>query len=331
MTAPAHKVAVLGCGYWGKNLVRNFHALGALAAVADVSPQGRATAAQVAPGVPVHDRLDAVLADPAIAGIVIGTPAETHAELCERALLAGKDVLCEKPLALRYEDARRVNDIALGRGRILMVGHILEYHPAIRKLLELIYDGQLGRIRYIYSNRTNLGKVRREENILWSFAPHDIAVILRLVGALPFQVIAAGGAYVQANIADVTVTQLLFDNGVAAHVFVSWLNPFKEQKLVVVGSQRMATFDDVRRELVLHEQQVQVQDGEPVPVKGEGTTIAYAADEPLRLECQAFLAAIASRAAPLTDGASALRVLRVLQAAQRSLVTQGHPVMLPLE
>lgn len=331
MTAPAHKVAVLGCGYWGKNLVRNFHALGALAAVADVSPAGRATAAQVAPGVPVHERLDAVLDDPAIAGIVIGTPAETHAELCERALLAGKDVLCEKPLALRYEDARRVNDIATSRGRILMVGHILEYHPAIRKLLELISDGQLGRIRYIYSNRTNLGKVRREENILWSFAPHDIAVILRLVGALPFQVIAAGGAYVQANIADVTVTQLLFDNGVAAHVFVSWLNPFKEQKLVVVGSQRMATFDDVRRELVLHEQQVQLKDGEPVPVKGEGTTIAYAADEPLRLECQAFLDAIASRAAPLTDGASALRVLRVLQAAQRSLVTQGHPVMLPLE
>jgi predicted dehydrogenase len=331
MTAAAHRVAVLGCGYWGKNLVRNFHALGALAAVADVSPQGRATAAQIAPGVAVHERLDAALEDRSISGIVISTPAETHAELAERALAAGKDVLCEKPLALRYEDARRVHDLAQHRGRILMVGHILEYHPAIRKLQELIATGQLGRIRYIYSNRTNLGKVRREENILWSFAPHDIAVILRLVGALPFQVIAAGGAYVQANIADVTVTQLLFDNGVAAHVFVSWLNPFKEQKLVVVGSQRMATFDDVRRELVLHDQHVDVKDGEPVPVKGDGTPIAYAADEPLRIECQAFLDAIASRATPLTDGASALRVLRVLQAAQRSLVTQGHPVMMPLE
>jgi predicted dehydrogenase len=326
----AHRVAVLGCGYWGKNLVRNFHALGALAAVVDVSPQGRETAAQVAPGVAIRE-LDAVLDDPAISGVVIGTPAETHAQLAERALTAGKDVLCEKPLALRYEDARRVHDLALARGRILMVGHILEYHPAVRKLQELITLGQLGRIRYIYSNRTNLGKVRREENILWSFAPHDIAVILRLVGALPFQVIAAGGAYVQANIADVTITQLLFDNGVAAHVFVSWLNPFKEQKLVVVGSKRMATFDDIRRELVLHEQHVDLKDGEPIPVKGEGTSIPYAADEPLRLECQAFLDAIASRAAPLTDGASALRVLRVLQAAQRSLVTQGHPVMMPLE
>jgi predicted dehydrogenase len=330
MTTAPHSVAVLGCGYWGKNLVRNFHALGALAAVVDVSPQGRATAAQVAPGVAIRE-LDAVLDDRSISGIVIGTPAETHAQLAERALAAGKDVLCEKPLALRYEDARRVHDLALARGRILMVGHILEYHPAVRKLQELITEGQLGRIRYIYSNRTNLGKVRREENILWSFAPHDIAVILRLVGALPFQVIAAGGAYVQANIADVTITQLLFDNGVAAHVFVSWLNPFKEQKLVVVGSRRMATFDDIRRELVLHEQHVDLKDGEPVPVKGEGTSIPYAADEPLRLECQAFLDAIASRAAPLTDGASALRVLRVLQAAQRSLVTQGHPVMMPLE
>jgi predicted dehydrogenase len=249
----------------------------------------------------------------------------------QRALEADKDVLCEKPLALRYEDAKRVHDLGLARGKILMVGHILEYHPAIRKLHELVQEGALGRIRYIYSNRTNLGKVRREENILWSFAPHDIAVILRLVGALPFQVIATGGAYVQPNIADVTVTQLLFDNGVAAHVFVSWLNPFKEQKLVVVGSQRMATFDDVRRELVLHEQSVDLKDGEPVPVRGEGTVIPYAADEPLRLECQAFLDAIASRQAPVTDGHSALRVLRVLQAAQRSLVTQGHPVIMPLE
>jgi predicted dehydrogenase len=324
-------IAVLGCGYWGKNLVRNFHALGALSAVADISPHGRQLAAELAPGVPVHDRLDAVLADPSVRGIVIATPAETHATLVESALRANKDVLCEKPLALGYEEARRVNDLARERERILMVGHILEYHPAISKLLEIVRDGQLGRIRYIYSNRTNLGKVRREENILWSFAPHDIAVILRLVGALPFQVIAAGGSYVQPNIADVTVTQLLFDNGVAAHVFVSWLNPFKEQKLVVIGSKRMATFDDVRRELVLHEQAVDLKDGEPVPIKGVGMPIPYAADEPLRLECEAFLSAISTRQRPLTDGDSALRVLRVLQAAQRSLVTQGHPVVMPLE
>lgn len=325
------RVAILGCGYWGKNLVRNFHALGALAAVVEPSSAGRATAKQLAPEAAIHEHLDSVLKDSAIAGVVIATPAETHADLVGRALTAGKDVLCEKPLALRYEDARRVNDLAVKHGRILMVGHILEYHPAIAKLHELILDNQLGKIRYIYSNRLNLGKVRREENILWSFAPHDLAVILRLLGTMPFQVSASGGAYVQANIADVTVTQLLFDSGVAAHIFVSWLNPFKEQRLVVIGSKKMASFDDIRRELVLHDQQVDVKDGEPVPVKGEGIVVPYASDEPLRLECQAFLDSIVSRKAPLTDGASALRVLRVLQAAQRSLVTQGQPVQMPLE
>lgn len=325
------KIAVIGCGYWGKNLVRNFHALGALAAVVDASEAGRKTAAELAPNTPVHASIDAILGDTSIAGVVIATPAETHARVTTQALEANKDVLCEKPLALRYEDAKRVTDLADARERILMVGHILEYHPAILKLQQLISDGQLGKLRYIYSNRTNLGKVRREENILWSFAPHDIAVILRLVGAMPFQVVATGGAYVTPNIADVTVSQLLFDNGVAAHVFVSWLNPFKEQKLVVVGSDRMATFDDVRRELVLHEQHVDVKDGEPVPIRGEGQVIPYAADEPLRNECKAFLDAIVSRKAPISDGPSALRVLRVLQASQRSLVTQGHPVILPLE
>jgi predicted dehydrogenase len=326
-----HKVAVYGCGYWGKNLVRNFHALGALAGVVDPSPAGREQAAKLVPGVPVYEDPAAVLADASIAGVVVATPAETHAVLCDAALRAGKDVLCEKPLALRYEDARRVAVLAEARGKILMVGHILEYHPAILKLRELIADGQLGKIRYIYSNRLNLGKVRREENILWSFAPHDVAIILRLVGQMPFQVVAAGGAYIQPNVADVTVTQLLFDNGVAAHLFVSWLNPFKEQKLVVVGSQKMAVFDDVHRELVLHDQRVDLKEGEPIPMKGEGTRIAHAADEPLRLECEAFLRAIDSREPPTTDARSALDVLRVLQAAQRSLIMHGQPVPLPME
>jgi predicted dehydrogenase len=173
--------------------------------------------------------------------------------------------------------------------------------------------------------------VRREENILWSFAPHDVAVILRLMGSLPFQVIACGGNYVQPNIADVTVTNLLFDNGVRAHIFVSWLHPFKEQRLVVIGSAKMASFDDVAKKLILYDQHVDVRNGEPIPVKGDGQEVAFAADEPLRLECQAFLSAIASRQPPLTDGESGLRVLRVLQAAQRSLVTNGEPVSLPIE
>lgn len=325
------RVAVFGCGAWGKNLVRNFHALGALAAIVDPAPEGRAQAVKLAPGVPLHGSADAVWGDSSIGGVVIATPAETHAALCLAAMAAGKDVLVEKPLALRYQDGLEAAEKARAAGRILMVGHILEYHPGVLKLRELVKTGRLGKIRYIYSNRLNLGMVRRQENILWSFAPHDIAVILRLVGESPFQVSAAGGAYIQANIADVTVTQLSFDNGIAAHIFVSWLNPFKEQRLVVVGSEKMAEFDDVRRELVLHDQRVDNRLGEPVPHKGEGETIPYANDEPLRLECQAFLHAMVTRTPPLTDAASGLAVLRVLQAAQRSLITHGQPVVLPME
>jgi predicted dehydrogenase len=328
MTTPA--IAVLGCGTWGRNLVRNFRELGALAAVADPSAPARELAGRIAPGVRIFESIEAVIADRDIKGVVVATPAETHTAVCSEALAAGKDVMCEKPLALRYEDARRVAHQAEAAGRILMVGHILEYHPAVLKLRALVAEGELGKIRYVYSNRLNLGKVRREENILWSFAPHDIAVILRLVGGMPFQVSAAGGAYIQPNIADVTVTQLLFDNGVAAHIFVSWLNPFKEQKLVVVGSRRMATLDDVKHELVVHDQRVDLKEGEPVPVKGDGMVVPFASDEPLRMECAAFLEAIRTRQPPLTNAASALAVLEVLQAAQQSLMTRGQPVLIPV-
>jgi len=323
-------VAVLGCGYWGKNLVRNFAQLGALAMVGDPTPAGRATASEIAPTAEVVASVDDVLSSP-VAGVVIATPAETHFELTRQALEAGKDVFVEKPLALTYEQGAQLVRLAGERSRILMVGHVLEYHPAVVRLLDLVRDGALGKILYIYSNRLSLGKVRREENILWSFAPHDIAIILRLLGGLPLQVIACGGAYLQPNIADVTVTQLLFDNGVRAHVHVSWLHPFKEQRLVVVGSRKMATFDDVAKELVLHDQRVDIREAQPVPMKGPGDVVPFAADEPLRLECEAFLRAIATRTPPLTDGESGLRVLKVLQAAQRSLTMNGEPVQLPLE
>ncbi len=324
------KVAVVGCGYWGKNLVRNFNQLGALAMVVDATEAGRARAREIAPDVPVEANMDAALSAD-VHGVVIATPAETHYALVRRALQADKDVFVEKPMALTYEQGRELALLARARERILMVGHVLEYHPAIVKLLTMVQAGELGKVRYIYSNRLSLGKIRREENILWSFAPHDIAVILRLTGGMPFQVSATGGAYVQPNIADVTVTNLLFDNGVRAHIFVSWLHPFKEQRLVVVGSRKMASFDDVTKRLVLYDQRVAWERGQPVPVKGEGELVAFAKDEPLRLECQAFLDAIATRQPPVTHAGSGLWVLRVLQAAQRSLVTNGEPVRLPME
>jgi predicted dehydrogenase len=266
-----------------------------------------------------------------VAGIVIATPAETHYELARAALSAGKDVFVEKPLALTYEQGAQLVRLAEERGRILMVGHVLEYHPAVVRLLELVRTGELGRVRYISSNRLNLGKVRREENILWSFAPHDIAIILRLMGEMPFQISAHGGSYVQPNIADVTITHMLFNDGVRAHIYVSWLHPFKEQRLVVVGSKKMASFDDVTKRLVLYDQRVEVQEGQPVPIKGNGESVEFAADEPLLLECRAFLKAIETRRQPVTDGASGLRVLQVLQAAQRSLMMNGEPLTLPIE
>lgn len=321
---------MVGCGYWGRNLVRNFHGLGALAAVCDETPAGCETAAEIAPGVPVLSDVREVLASP-VPAVVLATPAETHFNLCLRALEAGKDVFVEKPLALTYGQGAQLVRLAEERGRILMVGHVLEYHPAIVQLLSLVRDGELGKVQYIYSNRLSLGKVRREENILWSFAPHDIAVILRLAGSLPFQVVACGGSYIQPNIADVTVSHLLFDNGVRAHIHVSWLHPFKEQRLVVLGQRRMASFDDVSKKLVLYDQRVELKEGQPVPIRGNGEEVAFAEDEPLRLECEAFLRAVTTRRPPLTDGYSGLRVLKVLQAAQRSLVMNGEPVSLPCE
>lgn len=323
-------VAVVGCGYWGKNLVRNFGQLGALSIVCDTTPTARATARQLAPQAEIVADVREVLTA-GVQGVVIATPAETHYDLARQALEADKDVFVEKPLALTYDQGVRLVRLAEERGRILMVGHVLEYHPAVMRLLELVRHGELGKVHYIYSNRLSLGKIRREENILWSFAPHDVAVILRLTDSTPFQVVACGGSYVQPNIADVTVTNLLFDNGVRAHIYVSWLHPFKEQRLVVVGSRKMASFDDVTKKLVLYDQRIEIQEGQPIPVKGNGDEVAFADDEPLRLECQAFLQAVATHQPPITDGYSGLRVLKVLQAAQRSLVMGGEPVTLPIE
>lgn len=330
MADEAPQVAVVGCGYWGKNLVRNFAQLGALQMVCDATQAGRDLAGMIAPQAEIAEEMSSALAA-SVQGVVIATPAETHYALAMQALEAGKDLLCEKPLALTVEQGAEMVRFAQEQERILMVGHVLEYHPGIVRLLGLVRDGDLGQVHYVYSNRVSLGKVRREENILWSFAPHDVAVILRMMGNMPFQVVACGGSYLQPNIADVTVTHLLFDNGVRAHIHVSWLHPFKEQRLVVIGSSKMASFDDVAKRLVLYDQHVEVEKGQPVPVSGDGEEIAFDLSEPLRLECQAFLSAMATREPPLTDGVSGLRVLKVLQAAQRSLVMNGQPVSLPIE
>jgi UDP-2-acetamido-3-amino-2,3-dideoxy-glucuronate N-acetyltransferase len=272
----------------------------------------------------------AILDNSRLDAVVIATPAETHYELAKQALLAGKDVFVEKPMTLRADDTAELTEIAERNGRILMVGHLLEYHPAVTRLQELVSEGALGRIEYIYSNRLNLGKVRREENALWSFAPHDISVILLLLNELPIQVTAIGGTYLQPNIPDVTVSTMLFSRGARAHVFVSWLHPYKEQKLVVVGERGMAVFDDVRKadKLQLYDKRIELVNGQFVSERPTPQSIELPADEPLQLECRHFLDCLETRRTPKTDGHDAWRVLKVLEASQRSLSMNGEPVQL---
>jgi UDP-2-acetamido-3-amino-2,3-dideoxy-glucuronate N-acetyltransferase len=299
--------------------------------VCETSSQAREHVNEKYSGTRLYTCLDDVLADDRVEGVAISTPAETHYDLALQALQAGKDVFVEKPLALTYSRGLRLTQTAEQLGRILMVGHLLEYHPAVQKLSELISAGVLGHIQYIYSNRLNLGRFRREENILWSFAPHDISVILRLVDEDPIEVMAAGGAYLQPNVADITVTNLLFDNGVRAHIFVSWLHPYKEQRLVVVGSEKMAVFNDLaagEQKLLLYDQGADWVDNRPVPRKGAGTPVIFDAVEPLREELAHFIHCITKRVQPRTDVYNGMRVLKVLHAAQRSLQMGGTRVPL---
>lgn len=313
-------VAVVGDGYWGKNLVRNFFELGALHTVCDGNPLVEASVREKYPQVSYRLDYADVLSDDEIRGVVLATPAVLHFEMAKRALLAGKDVFVEKPLALNVSEGKELVELSTRCGRILMVGHILQYHPAVRKLKELIDDGSLGRVEYIYSNRLNMGKIRAEENILWSFAPHDISVLLGLLGEEPESTTCVGGYYLSQNVADVTLSQFSFANGVRAHVFVSWLHPFKEQRLVVVGSEKMAVFDDTAAEkLVLYPHRVEWKDRIPTAVKAEAESVALEMTEPLRNECSEFLNCMESRRAPRTDGREGLRVLRVLSASQQAL------------
>ena len=325
------QIALVGCGYWGKNLCRNFHTLGALSSVVDATESGQATAHSLAPNAILSDNFDDILGDDQIQGIALATPAESHANLAIQAMRAGKDVFVEKPMALSISDAQKMQKVALETDRILMVGHLLEYHPAVLKLREMIASGELGKINYIYSNRLNFGKVRTEENALWSFAPHDVAVILRLLGQSPIEVSASGGAYLNKGIADVTVSNLRFSDDSRAHIFVSWLHPYKEQRLIVVGDQKMAIFNDVNpfsEKLCIYPQSVEFDGILPILKKKDAEFIEHADTEPLREECAHFLDCIKTRKTPLTDAQSGIEVLKILHACQASIDQNGMPISL---
>jgi len=304
------KVVVIGCGKWGKNLVRVFSEMGNLYGIWDINPLQRCGKS--------FESWEAVLATDRVDAVAIATPAGTHYELAKQALLAGKDVFVEKPFAMNCEEGEELTALATEKNRILMVGHILAYHPAIIKLKEMISAGELGKIHYIYSNRLNLGRLRTEENVLWSFAPHDISAILGLMGEEPSQVISHEGTYISKGISDTTMTFMEFPSGAKAHIFVSWLHPYKEQKLVVIGSKSMVVFDDLTAEkLRVYPHKILWREGKtPIAEKAEyelATGLLTKAVEPLKLECEHFLHCIKTREKPRTDGKEALAVLRVLE------------------
>lgn len=323
-------VAVAGAGYWGKNLVRNFESLGALYCICDSRKETLDGFIKKYPHVHVTESYLSVLENKKITAVAVATPAETHFQMVREALEAGKHVFVEKPLALKEEEGIQLHEMAMERKRVLMVGHLLQYHPAVVKLKELVSEGELGKIQYIYSNRLNLGKIRTEENILWSFAPHDISVILSLTDEMPEKITSSGAYYLHQKVADVTLSYLSFPSGVRAHIFVSWLHPYKEQRLVVVGDRKMALFNDVEPEdkLLLYPHLIEWKDHTPIPNKKEAEKVALDMREPLREECLHFINCIEENIRPKTDGEEALRVLRVLQACQESLEKDGEAVLL---
>ena len=309
------KIGVAGCGHWGKNHVRNFHELGALWAVVDPSQQGRELAQRLAPEAKIFSDYKKFLQEE-LDGVVLATPARSHASLATQALRAGKDVLVEKPLALTYVEGQKLCNLADQLDRMMMVGHVLEYHPAFIALQQQVAAGRLGDMHYIYSNRLSLGQVRREENVLWSFAPHDIEMLLTITGQSPKRVLALGNQMLQPGVDDLVQVRLEFSGRLQGHVFLSWINPIKEQRLVVIGNKAMAVFDGVTGKLTIQDCGWSKATG---LIKGPIETVESPDMEPLHEECKAFLESIQSRRPAKTHARQSLNVVGVLEAAQASL------------
>ena len=325
MTGAPVRVGVVGLGYWGPNLARNFHALPdcELAWCCDADPARRERLADQFRAARFTDDFDELLADPQLDAIVLATPVPTHGPLAVAVLEAGKHCFVEKPLAQSVADAERAVAAAQDAGRLLMVGHLLEYHPGVRALKEVVDSGELGELRYIYGNRLNLGQLRADENALWSLGAHDVSVVLALAGEEPHELAARGECYMREGIEDVVFGFLRFPSGLAAHLHLSWLDPHKERRFTVVGDKRMATFDDMELE-----RKVTIYDkgfdetaayGEYVARAGEIRSPLIPNAEPLRLECEHFIECVREGSTPRSDGASGLRVVRILEGLQREL------------
>ncbi len=316
-------IAVIGCGKWGLNHVRTAHGLfgDRLKLCCDSNPGSKEKVNEVAPGCVFTTEIDDVINDSSIKAVIVSTTAETHFDITKKLLEAGKHVLVEKPITLRSSDAKVLNNIALEKGLVLMVGHLLLYHPAILKIKEYLEKGELGKLQYIYSNRLNLGTIRTEENILWSFAPHDISVIQFFAGSIPEEVKATGAIFVQEGIQDTTLTYLNFKDNIHAHIFVSWLHPFKEQRLVVIGDKSMIVFEDTVKtdKLKFYRKGFELVNGTPVKIDSEFESLEFENTSPLELEQKHFIECIEQGKTPRTDGVNAIEVLETLERAQKEL------------
>jgi predicted dehydrogenase len=331
-------VAVVGAGGWGKNLIRNFYEIPTcrLKSICDLNEKALAAAQAGHKGAEVTADVAAVLGDPEVDAVVVATHAAGHYALACQALAAGKHVFVEKPMTLSPADAEDLVRRADEAGRILMVGHLLEYHPCVLMLKDLVDRGQLGDLRYMYCQRLNLGVLRKDENAWWSLAPHDVSVVLYIFQAEPVTVTAQGQSYLQKGVEDVVFAQLKFADGRMAHIHVSWFDPHKIRKVTLVGSDKMATFDDMEasEKIRIYDKGVSVAGG----VVGYAQSLSLRTGdilipktpggEPLRVECLHFLECIEKGQSPRSDGRDGLRVVRVLDAATRSLRAGGAPVNL---
>ena len=330
------EIAVVGAGGWGKNLVRNYYQIPEvnLRYICDLDHARLADMERQYPGVRTTDSFDDLIEDPALHALVIATTGPTHYALAKKALHAEKDVYVEKPFVLDVEEAEELTAFSEDNGRILMIGHLLEYHPVVVRLKEMIQSGELGDVYYAYSQRLNLGTVREDENALWNFAPHDISTILYLLDKVPVDVSARGQDYLQRDVEDVVFLTLSFADDTMAHIHVSWLDPHKTRKLTIVGSEKMAVFDDLEaaEKLKIYDKGAKLsQDydtfAEYLGLRFGDITIPYVkSGEPLRTECLHFIDCIRKRQTPRSDGRDGLRVVQVLDAAQRSLKSNGIPV-----
>ena len=327
----------VGLGYWGPNLLRNFNGLAQarVKVCCDLDEAALRRVGSQYPGMTITTDYGELLGDPEIEAVIVTTPTPAHYELAKAALLTGRHVFVEKPIALAVAEAEDLVALAEERSRVLMVGHLLMYHPAVTRLKQMVDGGELGEIYYLYASRLNLGQVRRSENAMWSLAPHDISVALHLLGEEPVAVAAQGLTYLQPGIPDTVFLTLRFASGRAAHVHVSWLDPHKVRRITVVGSQKMAVFDDVdsTEKLRIYDKGVQRPTydsyGDALSLRfGDISIPRIDMREPLRLECQHFIDCIVNGQTPLSDGHNGVQVLRVLEAGQRSLEQGGAPVVL---